>query len=253
MKPKYWSAVSVSLAAIAALGMFLWPLFVSNTSASPTLLAQGVFIGLMPAVLLLILVEFGAGKLDSRSIAILGLLIALNAVIRLLGAGVSGIETAFFLIIIGAYVFGAGFGFILGAGSLFVSALLGAGIGPWLPFQMMAAGLIGIGAGLLNRLSTRSPRLIIGSYAAIASFMYGGLMTMWTWPFLAGTGTSLSFIPGAPIIDNLTTFLRYELFTGGLLWDLGRAITTVALIGLTGKTLLATLNRVANKASISIL
>ena len=116
MKPKYWSAVSVSLAAIAALGMFLWPLFVSNTSASPTLLAQGVFIGLMPAVLLLILVEFGAGKLDSRSIAILGLLIALNAVIRLLGAGVSGIETAFFLIIIGAYVFGAGFGFILGAG-----------------------------------------------------------------------------------------------------------------------------------------
>ena len=117
----------------------------------------------------------------------------------------------------------------------------------------MAAGLIGIGAGLLNRLSTRSPRLIIGSYAAIASFMYGGLMTMWTWPFLAGTGTSLSFIPGAPIIDNLTTFLRYELFTGGLLWDLGRAVTTVALIGLTGKTLLATLNRVANKASISVL
>jgi hypothetical protein len=75
-------------------------------------------------------------------------------------------------------------------------------------------------------------------------------MTMWNWPFLAGLGSSLSFIPGAPIGTNLLGFLKYELLTGGLLWDFGRAATTVTLIALTGKTLLATLNRVANRVLI---
>jgi energy-coupling factor transport system substrate-specific component len=49
------------------------------------------------------------------------------------------------------------------------------------------------------------------------------------------------------VIENLQAFLKYEIFTGGLLWDLGRAVTTVTLIVLTGKTLLATLRRAANK------
>mgnify|MGYP006183975055 CR=1 FL=1 len=80
-----------------------------------------------------------------------------------------------------------------------------------------------------------------------ASFAYGALMTMWNWPFLAGVGSSISYQPGAGLIENLQAFLRYEIFTGGLLWDLGRAVTTIVLIALTGKTLLATLRRAANK------
>ena len=248
MSTKSWSVLTITFATLAALTMFMWPLLL--TASNQSALAQSVFIALMPILLVVVLIEFGTGNLDSRRLAILGLLIALNAVIRLLGAGVSGIETAFFLIILGAYVFGSGFGFILGSGSLFVSALLGAGIGPWLPFQMMAAGLVGIGAGVVSRIPTRKPLLLLCAYAVLASFVYGALMTMWTWPFLAGVGTSLSFVPGAPVSENLLNFLRYELFTGGLLWDLGRAITTVALILLTGKTLLVTLGRVANKVSI---
>ena len=248
MSTKSWSVLTITFATLAALTMFMWPLLL--TASNQSALAQSVFIALMPILLVVVLIEFGTGNLDSRRLAILGLLIALNAVIRLLGAGVSGIETAFFLIILGAYVFGSGFGFILGSGSLFVSALLGAGIGPWLPFQMMAAGLVGIGAGVVSRIPTRKPLLLLCAYAVLASFVYGALMTMWTWPFLAGVGTSLSFVLGAPVSENLLNFLRYELFTGGLLWDLGRAITTVALILLTGKTLLVTLGRVANKVSI---
>lgn len=248
MSTKSCSVLTITFATLAALTMFMWPLLL--TASNQSALAQSVFIALMPILLVVVLIEFGTGNLDSRRLAILGLLIALNAVIRLLGAGVSGIETAFFLIILGAYVFGSGFGFILGSGSLFVSALLGAGIGPWLPFQMMAAGLVGIGAGVVSRIPTRKPLLLLCAYAVLASFVYGALMTMWTWPFLAGVGTSLSFVPGAPVSENFLNFLRYELFTGGLLWDLGRAITTVALILLTGKTLLVTLGRVANKVSI---
>jgi energy-coupling factor transport system substrate-specific component len=250
MKTNPWSSLVVTLSAAASIMMFTWPLFLQSADSNQVGIAQAAFIALMPALLVIILVEFGAGNLDSRRLAVLGLLIALNSGIRLLGAGVSGIETAFFLIIIGGFVFGASFGFILGSGSLLVSALLGAGVGPWLPFQMMAAGLVGICAGLLGLVHWKKPLLAVGLFSVPASFLYGALMTMWNWPFLAGLGSSLSFNPGAPLGVNLLGFIKYELLTGGLLWDFGRAATTVTLIALTGKTLLATLNRAANRALV---
>ena len=48
-------------------------------------------------------------------------------------------------------MFGPGFGFVLGCTSLFASALMTAGVGPWLPFQMLVLGWVGMGAGLLPR------------------------------------------------------------------------------------------------------
>jgi energy-coupling factor transport system substrate-specific component len=231
--------------------MFAWPLLIAQSTSSETQLAQSVFIVLMPLTLLLILVEFATGDISSKQLALLGVLVALNAVIRLLGAGTAGIETSFFLIILGAYVFGSGFGFILGAGSIFVSALLTGGVGPWLPFQMMGAALVGLGAGLIPHVK-RSwlTKLYLVAYAVIASFVYGALMTLWNWPYLAGTGTQISYVAGDPLVANLTRFLQYEIFTGGLLWDTGRAITTSLLILLTGTALIATLKRAATRAGV---
>ena len=243
--------ITIALAGVASLLLFAWPLFISAGSVNQATLAQGAFMALMPVLVMLILVEFASGDISTKQLAVLGVLIALNAVIRTLGAGTAGIETAFFLIIIGAYVLGSGFGFILGSASLLVSALLVGGIGPWLPFQMMAAGLVGIGAGLLPRFkrSWLAVSIMIG-YAVVASFGYGALMTMWNWPFLAGNDGPLSYVAGAPILENLTRFLRYELITGGLIWDLGRAVTTSVLIALSGKVLLTTLSRVASRTGI---
>ncbi|NBS86332.1 MAG: ECF transporter S component, partial [Micrococcales bacterium] len=138
------SRISIAIAGLASLLMFTWPLFIRAGEQDETLLAQTIFIVLMPLVLILVLIEFATGDISSKQLALLGVLIALNAVIRLLGAGTAGIETAFFLIILGAFVFGSGFGFILGASSILVSALLTGGIGPWLPFQMMGAALVGL-------------------------------------------------------------------------------------------------------------
>lgn len=232
--------------AVISLGFFAWPLFIAPAAVQQTALAQTLFATLMPLLLALLAVEFSSGALNSRRLAVLGVLIALNAVVRMLGAGTAGIETVFFIIIIAAYVFGSGFGFLLGTGSLLVSALLTGGVGPWLPFQMMAAGLVGIGAGALPRL--RSPRVTLIAYAMLASFIYGGLMTLWNWPLLAGTDTAVSYIPGAGPLINLQQFVKYELFTGGLLWDTGRALTTSVLIALTAPALITTLNRAATRA-----
>ena len=248
---KILGRTAIVIVALASLLVFTWPLFISATSTDQAALAQGVFIALMPLMVVLVLIEFAAGEISTKQLAILGVLIALNAVVRTLGAGTAGIETAFFLIIVSAYVLGSGFGYILGAGSLLVSALLVGGIGPWLPFQMMAAGLVGLGAGLLPK--SKRAWLAVSTmilYAVLAAFAYGALMTMWNWPFLAGTGGTLSYVAGAPIIENLGRFLQYELITGGLLWDLGRAVTTSVLIALSGKVLLATLSRVAGRTGI---
>jgi energy-coupling factor transport system substrate-specific component len=173
-------------------------------------------------------------------------------VVRVLGAGTSGIETAFFLIIIGAFVFGSGFGFLLGSGSLLVSALIMGGVGPWLPFQMMAAGLLGLAAGFLPKPKTRWLELatLVG-FAVLGSYIYGALMTLWNWPFLLGVGTDISYLPGAGILENLARFIKYELLTGGLLWDTGRAITTSVLILITAPALLTTLKRAARRAGVA--
>lgn len=241
--------LTVFAVALVSFGLFAWPFFISATTAQQSSLAQAIFIILMPALVVLLLVEFNRGEIPARQIAILGVLIALNSAIRMLGAGTGGIETAFFLILIAAYVFGPSFGYLTGAGSLFVSALLTGGVGAWLPFQMMAAGLIGYLAGFLPKPKSQVFRLTTLSFAAVVgAYVYGALMTMWNWPFLAGTGTTISYVAGAPLAENLQRFVAFEVVTGGLLWDTGRAITTVFLVLLTAPALQATLNRVARRA-----
>ena len=248
---KLFSILSVSIAGLASVVMFAWPLLIATNAHNEGAVAQGVFIILMPLMLVLMLVEFASGDIGSKQLALLGVLIALNAVIRLLGAGTAGIETAFFLVILSAYVFGSGFGFLLGSASILVSGLLTGGIGPWLPFQMMGVGLVGLGAGLIPKVQKNwQAKLALVCYSVIASFVYGSLLTMWNWPYLAGTGTTLSYIAGDSIINNLGRFFQYELITGGFFWDTGRAITTSLLILLTGTALITTLNRAAIRAGV---
>lgn len=242
---------SVMLAAVAVIsvGMFCWPLLIGSANAAQSSLAQTLFLLLMPLLLVLVIAEVGSGHLNSRQIAVLGVLIALNSVIRMLGAGTAGIETAFFLIIIAGYAMGPGFGYLMGTGSLLVSGLITGGVGPWLPFQMMAAGLLGFIAGTLPKTTHRWLRLtLLTATAILGSYLYGGLMTMWNWPFLAGVGTSISYLPGATLLLNLQHFFAFEVVTGGLLWDTGRAVTTTVLIWLTAPALLATLERASRRA-----
>jgi energy-coupling factor transport system substrate-specific component len=117
---------------------------------------------------------------------------------------------------------------------------------------MMAAGLVGLGAGILPRAKSKSAMLaILVAYAIVASYCYGALMTLWNWPFLAGSESSISYHAGAGLISNLARFVNYEIVSGGLLWDSGRALTTSVLILLTAPALLATLTRAANRAGFA--
>lgn len=241
------------ITALTSLAIFSWPLYAVNESQTEASLAQTIFIVLTPILITLVLTTFTSKGVDSRQLALLGVLIALNAVIRMLGAGFGGIETSFFLIVISGFVFRPKFGFAVGSLSMLVSGLLTGGVGPWLPFQMMAAGLVGAGAGLLPRLKYRwleTTSLVV--YAVISSYVYGILMTLWNWPFLAGVGTSLSYEPGGGFETNILNFVQYQLLSGGLAWDTGRAITTSVLLVLTAPALLAALDRAARPARLAV-
>ena len=73
-------------------------------------------------------------------------------------------------------------------------------------------------------------------------------MTLWNWPFLAGSESSISYLAGAGAVENLIRFFQFQILTGGLIWDLGRAVTTVALIAISGPLMLGSLQRAASKA-----
>jgi energy-coupling factor transport system substrate-specific component len=75
---------------------------------------------LVPAVaavaslcLLLIVSELTGGRLNSKSLAVLGVLSALAAVLRTITLP-AGANLYFFLVILGAYTFGPRMGFLLG-------------------------------------------------------------------------------------------------------------------------------------------
>src|SRR3954453_15670043 len=131
--------------------MFAWPLLLVPAPRVAQISPPFLFMGLLPVLVLVVVVELTEGGMDSKALAMLGVLTAVNAAMRSLGAGLAGVELVFFLLIIAGRVFGAGFGFVLGCTSLFASALLTSGVGPWLPFQMLASAWIGMGAGLLPR------------------------------------------------------------------------------------------------------
>jgi energy-coupling factor transport system substrate-specific component len=232
--------------------MFCWPLFVRVTPAGlgHTSDAPLLFVLVLPVLVAVVLASFSEGGMDSKALAMLGVLSAINAALRPLGGGIAGIETVFFLLVLAGRVFGPGFGFVLGCTSLFASALLTAGVGPWLPFQMLASAWIGMGAGLLpRRVRGRAEIVMLVAYGVTAAYVFGALMTMWFWPFSVGFGTDVSFVPGGPVLDNLRRFFLFAVSSSALGWDTGRAVTNGVAIVVLGPAVLATLRRASRRAS----
>ena len=247
LRPRSAAAiVAVSLAGVVAFG---WPLIVDpGTALGHSTDAPLLFSLLMPLLLAVVLAEISEGGLDVKAIAMLGVLSAVGAALRPMGAGTAGLETVFFLLVLGGRVFGAGFGFVLGASTLFASALITGGVGPWLPFQMLGAAWVGLGAGLLPRVRGRAEIVLLAGYGAVAGLLYGFALNLMFWPFTTGMAGDLSFVAGAPVLDNLHRFAVFSVATS-LGWDLGRALTNVVLVALTGDVLLRTLRRAARKAA----
>ncbi len=240
------SILILSAASLLSAAGFLWPFFYSSANVPQT---QLIFWSAIALAVLLVIVEVSNSRMDAKSIALLGILSAIIAALRPLGAGAVGIEPMWFILILSARVFGVSFGFLLGIISMFASALLTGGMGPWLGYQIFAAAWIGMMAGSLpKKLGGKAEIILLAAFGAFASMLFGTLMDLQFWPWTLGTGTQLSYIPGGPITENIYRFFSFHFLTA-MAWDIPRAIFTSILIVITGRSILSALNRTHTRAA----
>jgi energy-coupling factor transport system substrate-specific component len=237
----------LTLASLISAAGFLWPFFYSGQSLPRT---QLFFWAALTVAFFLVIIQISNSALDAKSVALLGVLSALIAALRPLGAGAVGIEPMWFILILSARVFGPSFGFILGLTSMFVSALLTGGVGPWLGYQVFAAAWIGMAAGMLpgKKLRGRKEIALLILFGIIASELFGILMDLQFWPWALGANTQLSYLVDGSIAQNLSRFITFH-FASAMAWDVPRAIFTTILLLLSGQAVLSALRRTKTRAA----
>ncbi|MCU1352450.1 MAG: putative rane protein [Acidimicrobiales bacterium] len=192
--------------------------------------------------------EVRRGSMNGATVALLGVLSATAGLLKLLDlpGGGSGI---FFLVVLAGAAFGPRFGLLLGLTSFVVSAVLSGGVGPWLPFQMLALAWMGAGAGAVGRLTRRLPPW--GEVAALAAyawgwaFVFGAIMNLWFWPFVRDGGP-LSWEPGLGLQTTLGHYYRFYVTTS-FAWDAAGAVANAVAIAILGRPVLRTLRRFASR------
>lgn len=229
---------------VSALG-FIWPFFVHEKHGHP----QWIFLFALPCALLLLMASVSNQNLDSKSVALLAVLSALIAALRPMGTGAVGIEPMWFVLILAARVFGPSFGFLLGTISMFISALLTGGLGPWVAYQSFAAGWIGLGVALIpSRIRGKREIFALMMYGIFAAEFFGIAMDLQFWPWAIGVDTQISYVAGASIASNIERFLTYH-FISAMAWDIPRAVFTASLVLIAGKPILHTLRRAHTRAA----
>ena len=264
-----WRAQLVSilvygLTALIGVVAFLYPFWLptviqnnvglAHSNDAPLLLT--VLVGLAFAVLLL---EVQSAVGSAKMVALLGVLVAINSVLRFADAAVpgpGGFTPVFVLIILGGYVYGARVGFLLGVLTFLVSGLITGGVGPWLPYQMFTAGWVGMSAPLCrplarviggkreegdNRRTSWGEALLLAMLGTLWGLLYGVIMNLWFWPYAVG-GADQYWTPG---LGLLPTLQRYALFyvTTSLVWDVMRAAGNGLLLLAFGGAMLRVLRR----------
>ncbi|RII16982.1 hypothetical protein DSC45_14560 [Streptomyces sp. YIM 130001] len=245
-------AALVLVSAVGVVG-FGWPLLADSGSGLTAHArdAPWLFAALLPLLVGVVAATIAESGLGAKAVAMLGVLAAVGAALRPLGAGTAGLEPMFFLMVLAGRVLGPGFGFVLGSVTMFASALLTGGVGPWMPFQMLSMGWVAMGAGLLpgpERLRGRAELALLALYGALSALAYGTVMNLYGWTIVPGLGSGVSFRPGDPLHENLVRFLAYCMATS-LGWDLGRAAITVVLTALAGAVVLKALRRATRRAA----
>jgi len=265
MKRRVLGALLYLVTTVIGAISFLHPFFESelqqNIAVSEVRAGETPLIGTLLIIICLAVLLFDAQgqTVDSKSVALLGILVSINSALRFIEVAVpgpGGFSPVFSLIVLTGYVFGGRFGFLMGALTLLASAIVTGGIGPWLPSQMFAAGWVGMSAPaclwLSRRLKLEGRRgeiVVLAAFGAFWGFAYGGIINLWSWPFIAGSSEQY-WNPGAGWGEAFRRYFAYYLVTS-LVWDSGRALGNVLLISLIGAPALRALRRFQQRMSFT--
>ncbi|MBR3555543.1 MAG: ATP-binding cassette domain-containing protein [Oscillospiraceae bacterium] len=192
-------------------------------------------------IALLILVEtmlpffliFEGRKPQARELTVIAVLCAIGVVGRAAFFMLPAFKPVLALVIISGVAFGGETGFLVGAMTMVASNVL-FGQGPWTPWQMFSAGIIGFLAGILFRKGwLRRSRISLCIYGAIATIViYGGIMN-----------------PAAALIyaNTLNWKLLLTYYVSGIPVDLIHATATVLFLWLAAEPMLEKLDRIKVK------
>ena len=252
---------ALTLAAISAVGVgaYLYPFLLADAPASGPAAARSddaplVFALVLSLALLLFVLELTRQGMNAKTVSLLAVVIVAAAALRIptLPAGATAF---FFLVIVAGYVFGPRLGFLVGAGALLVSAFAVGGLGPWLPFQMFAAGWTGMTAGWLGaalrrplRARRRLELVVLAAFAGAWGLLFGALMNLWFWPY-AAQGETISWRPGMGLGETLRHYWAFYVLTSAG-WDSMRALTNIALVLVAGRPTLDLLVRFRDRFQV---
>lgn len=248
--------VLLNLVGLAAyLNPFFAPALTDETSFATRTDAPIVFAFTAALCLVLVIADVTSHGLNSKSLAALGVLAALAAVLRTITLP-AGANLYFFLVILGGYAFGYRMGFLLGALSFFLSAVVTAGFGPWLPFQMFASAWMGASAGALRPLLERAGagrRLevaVVVAFGIAWGLLFGAITNLWSWPFFV-SGPDISYEPGLGPAETLRRYWNYYILTS-FGWDLLRSAANAVILAFVGGPLLRALLRFRERFSFEL-
>jgi len=272
MKSRLFSLTIYLAATLSGMLVLLYPFFLPAISQQAGFGTLGA--GEMPMMmafllglcLLVLLFEAQGLIVNTKLIALLGILVAINSALRFIETvipGPGGFTPIFFLIILVGYVFGGRVGFLMGALTLLVSALVTGGVGPWLPAQMFTAGWVGMSTLILRPMvktlsekqvkwgkSAINPEIfVLAGFGLLWGFLYGAIMNLWQWPFITGPQNQ-SYATGSGFLATLQHYLAFYLVTS-LVWDSLAAIGNVLLLLALGIPALRALRRFRQRFEFS--
>jgi energy-coupling factor transport system substrate-specific component len=242
----------VTAIAIAGLALFLWPFAAAGTPPAAAAIALSIGV-----VAVLVFVEASTRRLDARRFALLAAIAAIDAALRLvLVTGLGGFSPIFFLVLAAGYVYGPSYGFLAGAVALLASAVATGGIGPWLPYEMVGCGFVGLVAGVagLRRAGPVTWRdiALLAVVGAVMGFAYGALLDVWDWTTFYRGAPDFGWQPGLTVAAALARFGRFYLATS-LVYDSFRAAGNAIAVIVLGTPVLAGLIRIRSRFSVIVL
>lgn len=245
-------SLPIGAVSLAGLTLFAWPFAGGGLPADTPAWAL-----MIACVAGLIVVEAGTRQLSSRSMALLAAIAAMDAAVRLaVITGIGGFNPVFFLVLCSGYVFGTSFGFMAGALSILVSALVGAGVGPWVPYQVFALGWVGVAAGIAGHTSRPGMPglrdvLLLAAIGGVMGYVFGALMDVTDWVPLYRGNPTLGWSPGMSTATALAHFARFYAVTS-FAYDTFRAAGNVVLVLALGAPVMAALARFRGRLSFEV-
>jgi len=252
MKIRLLTLLIYTLSILTGIVAFLYPFWQPslNQMGEPHAADAPLMLTLLVSICFVILL-LEVQDMTVKWIALLGILVAINAMLRFVELaipGPGGFSFIFILIILTGYVFGGRFGFLMGALTILVSALITGGVGPWLPYQMFTAAWIGLSAPLCRPLvllfkgENRWPELVtLSTFGAFWGFLFGVIINLWFWPYAVGSPEQY-WQANISLTDTLTRYASFYLITSFVL-DGMRALGNVLLLMAFGLPILRVLRR----------